>query len=65
MTLLRSVSPMQSQRPQEDPPASGPTAIPTLSSAHLLGSAGEAVIEHGGQFYRLRRTDRGGLVLTK
>jgi hemin uptake protein HemP len=31
----------------------------------LLGAAGEAVIEHEGNLYRLRRTSRGGLVLTK
>ena len=40
-------------------------AVPHLSSTRLLGAAGEAVIEHEGNLYRLRRTSRGGLVLTK
>ncbi|HKP25074.1 MAG TPA: hemin uptake protein HemP [Dongiaceae bacterium] len=40
-------------------------SVPHLSSVRLLGAAGEAVIEHEGHFYRLRRTSRGGLVLTK
>jgi hemin uptake protein HemP len=40
-------------------------AVPHLSSERLLGAAGEAVIEHEGNLYRLRRTSRGGLVLTK
>ena len=40
-------------------------AVPQLSSKRLLGEAGEAVIEHEGHLYRLRRTSRGGLVLTK
>lgn len=39
--------------------------VPHLSSTRLLGAAGEAVIEHEGNLYRLRRTSRGGLVLTK
>ena len=65
MTTLRSASQMQSMRLAGDQLAPGSAAIPKLSSAHLLGETGEAVIEHAGQFYRLRRTDRGGLVLTK
>jgi hemin uptake protein HemP len=40
-------------------------SVPHLSSVRLLGAAGEAVIEHEGHLYRLRRTSRGGLVLTK
>ena len=46
-------------------PLAGSAMIPQLSSARLLRAAGEAVIEHEGQFYHLRRTGRGGLVLTK
>ncbi len=42
-----------------------PASVPHLESARLLGAAGEAVIEHEGNLYRLRRTSRGGLVLTK
>jgi hemin uptake protein HemP len=45
--------------------ASDSATVPHLSSARLLGAAGEAVIEHEGNLYRLRRTSRGGLVLTK
>lgn len=45
--------------------ASDSDAVPHLSSMRLLGAAGEAVIEHEGNLYRLRRTSRGGLVLTK
>ena len=45
--------------------ATDPASVPHLSSVRLLGAAGEAVIEHEGHLYRLRRTSRGGLVLTK
>ena len=45
--------------------ASDAVTVPHLSSTRLLGAAGEAVIEHEGNLYRLRRTSRGGLVLTK
>lgn len=38
---------------------------PRLPSSKILGAGGEAVIEHDGHLYRLRRTSRGGLVLTK
>jgi len=65
MTTPRPASQTQSLGLPGDLSTSGSAAIPMLSSAHLLGEAGEAVIEHVGQFYRLRRTDRGGLVLTK
>ena len=39
--------------------------VPRFPSSKILGTAGEAVIEHDGHLYRLRRTSRGGLVLTK
>jgi hemin uptake protein HemP len=39
--------------------------VPRFPSSKILGAAGEAVIEHDGHLYRLRRTSRGGLVLTK
>jgi hemin uptake protein HemP len=45
--------------------ATDSASVPHLSSTRLLGTAGEAVIEHEGNLYRLRRTSRGGLVLTK
>lgn len=46
-------------------PAPEPALVPHLLSSRILGAAGEAVIEHEGNHYRLRRTSRGGLVLTK
>ena len=55
--------------PQADPAAvrlaSNSAPVPHLLSTRLLGDSGEAVIEHEGNLYRLRRTSRGGLVLTK
>jgi hemin uptake protein HemP len=42
-----------------------PADVPHLASSKILGAGGEAVIEHDGHLYRLRRTSRGGLVLTK
>ncbi len=46
--------------------ASGDKAgVPRFLSSTILGSAGVAEIEHDGHLYRLRRTSRGGLVLTK
>jgi len=52
--------------PQSDAVRGSDSAsVPHLSSVRLLGAAGEAVIEHEGNLYRLRRTSRGGLVLTK
>jgi hemin uptake protein HemP len=39
--------------------------IPRFPSSKILGANGEAEIEHDGHLYRLRRTSRGGLVLTK
>jgi hemin uptake protein HemP len=63
------MSNLQSAPQERDHPAvkaaSDSAAVPHLSSARLLGAAGEALIEHGGNLYRLRRTSRGGLVLTK
>ena len=45
--------------------ATNSASVPHLSSVRLLGAAGEAVIEHEGNLYRLRRTSRAELVLTK
>jgi len=62
------------------PPASAPPATPATpctqssptarplrrwQSEELLGQAGEAVITHGNQTYRLRCTTTGKLILTK
>lgn len=40
-----------------------PTA--TLDSASLFAGASEVVIAHEGSHYRLRRTSKGKLILTK
>ena len=63
MSNLQSAS--QGLDPTAIKVASDSATVPHLSSTRLLGAAGEAVIEHEGNFYRLRRTSRGGLVLTK
>jgi hemin uptake protein HemP len=42
--------------------AEGP---PRLKVSDLLGSEREAILEHGGQDYRLRITAKGKLILTK
>jgi hemin uptake protein HemP len=58
-------------RPQPaQPPAAPKPAAPgadtrRLSSAALFAGAGEVVIEHEGNEYRLRRTAQGKLILTK
>jgi hemin uptake protein HemP len=41
------------------------SALPRLSSQHILGSAREVVIDHQGMEYRLRHTRAGKLILTK
>jgi hemin uptake protein HemP len=46
-------------------PVSQQADIPRFPSSKILGAGGEAEIEHDGHLYRLRRTSRGGLVLTK
>jgi hemin uptake protein HemP len=40
------------------------TALARVSSAELLGRAGEIIIEHQGREYRLRLTQNGKLILT-
>ncbi|QDU93987.1 hemin uptake protein HemP [Lignipirellula cremea] len=42
-----------------------PPARPSWSSDELLGTADEVLIQHGEEFYRLRRTRRGKLILYK
>jgi hemin uptake protein HemP len=41
------------------------TVGPRLSSAELFNGFREVIIEHDGEFYRLRHTSRGKLILTK
>jgi hemin uptake protein HemP len=40
-------------------------ALRTLQSRELLAEAQEVIIEHQGEFYRLRCTSKGKLILTK
>lgn len=49
------------------PDASGTTAhgVRSVSSSELFGNARALMIEHEGVFYRLQRTSRGKLILTK
>jgi hemin uptake protein HemP len=46
-------------------PASRCVILPKLDSAKLFGAAVELLIEHNGELYRLRKTRRGKLILTK
>lgn len=64
----------QATRPERDGSGQGgeapaaaaqPMSVPRFPSSKILGAGGEAEIEHDGHLYRLRRTSRGGLVLTK
>lgn len=41
------------------------TPPPSLDSMALLGAAGEVLIAHCGETYRLRRTRQNKLILTK
>lgn len=43
----------------------GGTPPPSLDSMALLGAAGEVLIAHCGETYRLRRTRQNKLILTK
>lgn len=45
-------------------PASRP-ALRRIDSSGLLGGAREIEIDHGGELYRLRCTNKGKLILTK
>jgi hemin uptake protein HemP len=54
------------QPPQALPPApANAKTPPRIDSATLLGAAGEVLIVHQQQVYRLRRTSLGKLILTK
>lgn len=45
-------------------PAKG-GGLPRFTTERLLGDGREAIIEHGGQEYRLRITAKDKLILTK
>jgi hemin uptake protein HemP len=49
--------------PQPAPPPS--PALPTASSAELLGGSKELIIQHGQETYRLKLTANNKLILTK
>lgn len=46
-------------------PTTPDTGLPRWPSQALLGGGDEALIVHGDQVYRLRRTGTGKLILTK
>ena len=50
-------------RPQEMPPSNA--RLRRLKVSELLAGDREAILEHGGQDYRLRITANGKLILTK
>lgn len=53
---------MTSKNPTPDSATTPPRLIP---SEVLLGDAGEVIIAHNGEHYRLRITRQGKLILTK
>lgn len=55
----------RSAAPPAGAPAKGSDAIARWSVATLCGAAGEAILVHNGEDYRLRVTSRGRLILTK
>jgi len=48
-----------------DSPPDAQTPLPQWRSDELLAGGDEALITHGDQVYRLRRTTTGKLILTK
>ena len=68
--LRRDRPPMMSRDESNDPRAQRPTPatadrLRRLKVSELLGGQREAILEHGGQDYRLRITANGKLILTK
>lgn len=57
-TSSKATGNRDSHRPSRDD-------IPRIDSQTLLGAGGRVVIEHHGQFYELRETRFGKLILTK
>ena len=58
---LAATSPAVASDASRDPPAQPKQ----LSSEFLFGNAREILIQHKGEVYRLRKTSRGKLILTK
>jgi hemin uptake protein HemP len=56
-------SPPQSASDQVEPHR--PAALPSVSSADLLGGGREILIQHGKEQYRLRLTNSNKLILVK
>jgi len=56
---------MQMSAEQESRPAAPPTPVKLYDSEALFAGAREILIAHEGETYRLRRTAKGGLILTK
>lgn len=57
-------APGEAKAASSDAP-SEPGARRPLRSSALFGGANEVEIEHQGELYRLRRTSKGKLILTK
>jgi hemin uptake protein HemP len=51
--------------PPSQPPVEAVTRLRRLKVSELLAGEREAILEHGGQDYRLRITANGKLILTK
>jgi hemin uptake protein HemP len=51
--------------PEKQPPSEAATRQRRLKVSDLLAGEREAILEHGGQDYRLRITANGKLILTK
>ena len=55
----------QPLEPPRKPPVEAAAKLRRLKVSELLAGEREAILEHGGQEYRLRITANGKLILTK
>ncbi len=62
---MRPQTPDKKSREDDTRPGPLPEQAVEVSAENLFGDAKEIVIVYQGERYRLRRTRRGGLVLTK
>ncbi|WP_372006361.1 hemin uptake protein HemP [Tistrella mobilis] len=56
---------IEAETGHRSPSRTGPGGPASLDSHALLGTAGEVLIAHCGETYRLRRTRQNKLILTK
>jgi len=64
MSYSYSKSPTNHAEPANVPASRG-AMLAKLDSTKLFGAEVELLIEHNGELYRLRKTRRGKLILTK